>query len=59
MVSPVKQIGKDFSRGKGVNVVAFLIEHEHFTYPEAINYLAKKYNIEVKETEQSNEQKEE
>ncbi|MCB4809642.1 DNA primase [Tamlana sp. 62-3] len=58
MVSPVKQIWKDFSSGKGGNVVAFLMEHEHFTYPEAIKYLAKKYNIEIEETEQSNEQKE-
>lgn len=58
MVSPVKQIWKDFSSGKGGNVVAFLMEHEHFTYPEAIKYLAKKYNIEVEETEQSSEQKE-
>ncbi len=58
MVSPVKQIWKDFSSGKGGNVVAFLMEHEHFTYPEAIKYLANKYNIEVEETEQTNEQKE-
>ena len=58
MVSPVKQIWKDFSSGKGGNVVAFLMEHEHFTYPEAIKYLAKKYNIEYHETEQSDEQKE-
>ncbi len=58
MVSPVKQIWKDFSTGKGGNVVAFLMEHEHFTYPEAIKYLAKKYNIEIEETEQTNEQKE-
>ncbi len=58
MVSPVKQIWKDFSSGKGGNVVAFLMEHEHFTYPEAIKYLAKKYQIEVEETAQSNEQKE-
>ncbi|SFW70992.1 DNA primase [Sinomicrobium oceani] len=57
MVSPVKQIWKDFSSGKGGNVVAFLMEHEHFTYPEAVKYLAKKYNIEVEETEQSDEQK--
>ena len=47
MVSPVKQIWKDFSSGKGGNVVAFLMEHEHFTYPEAIKYLAKKYNIDL------------
>ncbi|WP_417557726.1 DNA primase [Mesoflavibacter zeaxanthinifaciens] len=58
MVSPVKQIWKDFSTGKGGNVVAFLMEHEHFTYPEAIKYLAKKYNIEIEETEQTNAQKE-
>ena len=57
MVSPVKQIWKDFSSGKGGNVVAFLMEHEHFTYPEAIKYLARKYNIEIEETEQSDEQK--
>lgn len=58
MVSPVKQIWKDFSTGKGGNVVAFLMEHEHFTYPEAIKYLANKYNIEIEETEQTNAQKE-
>ena len=58
MVSPVKQIWKDFSSGKGGNVVAFLMEHEHFTYPEAIRYLAKKYQIEVEETEQTSEEKE-
>ena len=57
MVSPVKQIWKDFSSGKGGNSVAFLMEHEHFTYPEAIRYLAKKYNIEIEETEQSPEDK--
>ena len=58
MVSPVKQIWKDFSSGKGGNSVAFLMEHEHFTYPEAIRYLAKKYNIELEETEQTEEDKE-
>ncbi|TNF71260.1 MAG: DNA primase [Bacteroidetes bacterium] len=58
MVSPVKQIWKDFSSGKGGNVVAFLMEHEHFTYPEAIRYLAKKYQIEVEETQQTTEEKE-
>lgn len=57
MVSPVKQIWKDFSSGKGGNVVAFLMEHEHFTYPEAIRYLARKYNIELEETEQTQEEK--
>ena len=57
MVSPVKQIWKDFSSGKGGNSVTFLMEHEHFTYPEAIRYLAKKYNIEIEETEVSQEEK--
>ncbi len=58
MVSPVKQIWKDFSTGKGGNVISFLMEHEHYSYPEAIRWLAKRYNIEVEETEQSDEQKE-
>ena len=57
MVSPVKQIWKDFSSGKGGNAVAFLMEHEHFTYPEAIRYLAKKYNIAIEETEKTDEEK--
>ena len=58
MVSPVKQIWKDFSTGKGGNAVTFIMEHEHFSYPEAIRYLAKKYNIEIEEEAQSDEQKE-
>ena len=58
MVSPVKQIWKDFSSGKGGNVVAFLMEHEHFTYPEAIRYLARKYGIEIEETQRSEEEEE-
>ncbi|WP_348797807.1 DNA primase [Flavobacterium adhaerens] len=57
MVSPAKGIWKDFSSGKGGNAVAFLMEHSHFTYPEAIRYLAKKYNIEIEETEQSDAEK--
>ena len=57
MVSPVKQIWKDFSSGKGGNSIAFLMEHEHFTYPEAIRYLAKKYNIEIEENEQTEAEK--
>ena len=57
MISPVKQIWKDFSSGKGGNAIAFLMEHEHFTYPEAIRYLAKKYHIEIEENEQSTEEK--
>jgi DNA primase len=58
MVSPVKQIWKDFSTGKGGNSVSFLMEHEHYSYPEALKWLAKKYNIEIEETEQTDEQKE-
>ena len=58
-VSPAKQIFKCFSTGKGGNVVSFLMEQEHLTYPEALRYLAKKYNIEIEEIEQTNEQKEE
>lgn len=57
MVSPVKQIWKDFSSGKGGNAITFLMEHEHFTYPEAIRYLAKKYNIAIEETEKTDEEK--
>ncbi|KGL58658.1 DNA primase [Polaribacter sp. Hel1_85] len=57
MVSPVKQIWKDFSTGKGGNSVSFLMEHEHFSYPEALRWLAKKYNIEIEETEQTSEEK--
>ncbi|MFM7023209.1 MAG: DNA primase [Flavobacteriales bacterium] len=55
-VSPSKQIFKCFSSGKGGSVVTFLMEHEHFTYPEALKFLAKKYNIEIQEEEQSPEQ---
>ena len=58
MVSPVKQIWKDFSSGKGGNIVAFLMEHEHFSYPEAIKFLANKYNIEIEETSTNEEEKE-
>ena len=47
VVSPSKEIWKDFSSGKGGNVVSFLMEHEQYTYPEALLYLAKKYNIDV------------
>ena len=57
-VSPSKQIWKDFSSGKGGNAIAFLMEHEHFTYIEAIRYLAKKYNIDLEETQQNEQEKE-
>lgn len=57
MVSPAKGIWKDFSTGKGGNSVKFLMEHSQFTYPEAIRYLANKYNIEIEETEQTDAEK--
>lgn len=47
MVSPAKQIFKCFSSGKGGTVVTFLMEKEHFSYPEALRWLADKYNIEL------------
>tara|TARA_B100000900_G_C20569358_1_gene712563 strand:+ start:21 stop:1970 length:1950 start_codon:yes stop_codon:yes gene_type:complete len=56
MVSPAKQIWKDFSSGKGGTVITFLMEHEQYSYPEAIKYIANKYNIEVEETERTPEQ---
>ena len=59
IVSPSKQIWKDFSSGKGGNVIAFLMEHEQFNYPESIRYLANKYNIEIIETAESAENVEE
>ncbi len=57
MVSPSKQIWKDFSSGKGGNVISFLMEHERMTYPEALRWLAKRYNIEIEETEQTEEER--
>ena len=51
MVSPSKQICKCFSCGEGGNAVSFLMKHEQFTYSEALHWLAKKYNIEIAETE--------
>ena len=55
-VSPVKGIFKCFGCGKAGNSVNFLMEHEHFSYPEALRYLAKKYNIEIEEEIPSAEQ---
>ena len=57
MVSPAKQIWKDFSSGKGGTAVTFLMEHEQYTYPEAIKYIANKYGIEIEETQKTPEQK--
>ncbi len=51
VVSPNKQVFKCFSSGKGGNVISFLMEHEQMSYPEAIRWLAKKYQIELEETE--------
>ena len=58
-VSPAKGIFKDFSSGKGGSAVTFLMELEKFSYPEALKWLAKKYGIEVEETVESTENKEE
>jgi DNA primase len=52
-VSPSKGIFKCFSTGKGGNVVTFLMENDKLTYPEALRYLAKKYNIEIVEKEET------
>ena len=57
-VSPSKGLCKCFSCGKGGNAVHFIMEHEQMSYYEALKYLAKKYNIEIKERELTNEEKE-
>ena len=54
-VVPSKQIFKDFSSGKGGSAVTFLMEHEQMTYPDALRWLAKKYNIEIEEEASSEE----
>lgn len=56
-VSPAKGLCKCFACGKGGNAVHFIMEHEQMSYPEALRYLAKKYNIEIKERELSYEEK--
>lgn len=55
-VSPARGIYKCFGCGKGGNSVNFIMEHEHIAYPEALRWLAKKYNIAIEEEEQSPEQ---
>ena len=55
-VSPSKGIYKCFGCGKGGNSVNFIMEHERYSYPEALKYIAKKYNIEIEEEEQTPEQ---
>lgn len=57
VVSPSKQLCKCFSCGKGGNAVHFIMEHEQMTYPEALKWLARKYGIEVKEKELTEEEK--
>ncbi|MFN7014416.1 MAG: CHC2 zinc finger domain-containing protein, partial [Bacteroidia bacterium] len=49
-VSPSKGIYKCFGCGAAGNAVNFIMEHEHFSYPEALKYLAKKYQIEIDES---------
>lgn len=56
MVSPAKGIFKCFGCGKGGNAVSFIMDHERLSYVEALKYLAKKYNVEVIETELSEEE---
>jgi DNA primase len=56
-VSPAKGLCKCFSCGKGGNAVHFIMEHEQMSYYEALKFLAKKYNIEIKERELTNEEK--
>lgn len=58
VVSPAKGIWKDFSSGKGGNVVSFLMEAEQMSYPEALRWLAAKYNIEIVEKEKTPEEQE-
>jgi DNA primase len=55
-VSPSKGIYKCFGCGKSGNAVGFIMEHEHFTYREALRHLAKRYNIEIEETQRSPEE---
>ena len=57
MVSPSKQICKCFACGEGGTAINFLMKHEQITYPEALRWLAKKYNIEIEEKELTDEEK--
>ena len=59
MVSPSKQICHCFACGEGGNAINFLMKHEQITYPEALRWLAKKYNIEVEERELTAEEQKE
>ena len=55
-VNPARNIFKCFGCGKAGDSAKFLMEHEHYTYPEALRYLAKKYNIKIEEKEQTPEE---
>ena len=57
VVSPSKGLCKCFACGKGGNAVHFIMEHEQLSYPDALRYLARKYNIEIKERELTEEEK--
>jgi DNA primase len=57
-VSPAKGIYKCFGCGKAGNSVNFVMEHEHYSYPEALKFIARKYNIEIEEEELTDDQKE-
>ena len=57
-VSPAKGIYKCFGCGKAGNSVNFIMEHEHYSYPEALRFLANKFNVEIEEEELTSEQKE-
>ena len=57
MVSPAKNICKCFACGEGGTPVHFIMKHEQLSYPDALRYLAKKYHIEIKEREQTDEEK--
>ena len=59
MVSPSKQICKCFACGEGGTAINFLMKHEQITYPEALRWLAKKYNIEIQEKELTDEERKE
>src|SRR5436190_4493599 len=55
-VNIARNIFKCFGCGKGGTAVNFIMEHEHYTYPEALRWLAKKYNVEIEETKETPEQ---
>jgi DNA primase len=56
IVSPAKGIFKCFGCGEAGSSVDFVMKHEHYTFPQAVKWLAQKYNIEIEEEEQTPEQ---